>query len=478
MALVAGALASFIWFYELEGEAGREGASRSAAKVFPELAASDIEWLEFTTAEGVMVRAERSEGRWTIVAPRVFPADAVTLDAMAGALADLAREQRVDVGQPLEIYGLGESERRVRFWAAGREHTLRVGDRTPLGSNTYVATADGGGASAVPTWRINALSKPLLDVRDRRVLPFDESSVARIDLRWPGGAPVSIVRDVERWRLVAPVEAPADSARVDQLLSDLAYLRAEGFVDEPLSSQDSGLDPPDFEVALTLGSAPAGEGGRVVRFALGRVDAAGQRLARGRHKTLYVLGEGQLEDFPRDLNAYRARRVAGFVPAEAVRVEVSFSREGTEEPPGGASEPFALVRRDGAWTSRPALRNGRAEDWLTTLSNLQAIVVLAESVGADERAGLGLRPPRARFRVLGRSPEGEGRARVLAEVWIGKVDPARGVIAMRPDREEVFALAPTLLDHLPVNYTSFEEQLEGAGAGVDDASRDQSRSGT
>ena len=160
LALVAGALASFIGFYELEGEAVREARSQSEARIFPELAAVDVEWLEFPTAGGVAVRAERFEGRWTLVAPLAFPADAVTLDAMAGALADLAREQRIEVGQPLEIYGLGESARRVTFWAAGRAHTLRVGDKTPLGSNTYVATADEAAVSVVPTWRINALSKP------------------------------------------------------------------------------------------------------------------------------------------------------------------------------------------------------------------------------------------------------------------------------------------------------------------------------
>jgi hypothetical protein len=480
LALVALALGAFIWFYEIEGEADRKAAEQEEKHLFPGLDSGAIEWISLETSDGVAVRLERRDARWRLTEPFDFPADAVAVDAMAGALADLAQEQAIEAGQPLSVYGLAEEDaRRVEFGTAQEAHALRIGRKAPLGSNTYVARGSDDAVFTVPTWRTNALSEELLDLRDRRVLAFDAAAVRRLEASWPGGHVVA-VRSGETgggddadeaadeagppdggWRLVEPLDARADADRIDGLLSDLTYLRADGFVDEALDDTEAGLAPPDFAISLHLEDDAAPGSERTIHFALGRPRDDGQRLARGANPTLYALASERIDDFPRSVVEYRDRELARFVPSEAEAIELVFASEGE-----GASIRVELRRDDASWTSDPPLRAGAGAELLAALASLKASDVVEESSDDARRGALGLAPPLVRIRVLGRSPEEEGAiAPVLGEVLLGHSDPDGSVVAMRPDRPEVFRLAPDLADDLPVDHTTYESRFTAQDPG-------------
>ena len=473
LAAVGLALGVFIWFYEIEGEAGRKKAEEADAQVFAALEPGDIDWIELRTTDDVDVRVERSDGRWRLRKPLDFPADTVALDGMAGALADLAQEQAIEAGQPLSVYGLAADARRIAFGTAGGDFALRIGNKAPLGSNTYVARGSDDSVSTVPTWRINALSEEWLELRDRRVLAFDQQAVQRIEASWPEGR-VVVERAGEEWQIREPLDTPADRGLIEDLLSDLSYLRSDGFVDEEISAADARLDPPDFSVVLELASSGAEDepaAPRLVRFELGRARGDGQRLARGSHDTLYALGNERIDEFPRELVLYRDRVLTAFVPSEADALEFVFNREAGEQT-GASRVRVEAVRDATGWTSDPPLQQGRGADLVTTLSNLRAEEIVAEAVGADELAGLGLAPPRARIAVLGK-PSGEGTDRpVLGELLLGRNDRVKGLLAMRPDRLEVFRLTPKQAERLPFNHDTFEREFiapaaEAAPAPVD-----------
>lgn len=458
LALVALALGAFIWFYEIDGEADRKRAEEADKQLFADLEADAIDWIALDTTDQVAVRAERRDERWWLVEPLEFPADAVALDAMAGALADLAHEQSIDSGQPASVYGLADGARRVEFGTANGSYALRIGDKAPLGSNTYVARGADEAVFTVPTWRTNALSEELLELRDRRVLAFDRQSVRRIEAIWSDGS-VVIERDGESWRLREPLDGPADDDRIDALLSDLTYLRTDGFVDEPLDDVEAGLDPPAFAVALELASDVPGEAPRTLRFELGRVWSDGQRLARGSHATLYALASERIDDFPRELVEYRNRELSRFVSSEAAAVELVFARDPAASAEGAASVRVELQRDGERWTSEPRLIEGAGGDLVAALASLKAREILADALGEEERDALGLSPPRVQIRVLGSAAAPDEVPAVLAEVWLGRFDPARGVIAMRAGREEVFRLEPHRADSLPLDYATFERRF-------------------
>jgi hypothetical protein len=453
--LLAAALAAFVYFYEIRGEEGRREVEEAEKRLFAGLEAEDVEAIAVTSSDGTSIRAERRDGGWEIVEPLVFPGDDFGFDAMASALAQLTSETVIEDPQEASVYGLDADEREVRFSASGEERALRIGDKTPVGSNSYVSVVGAGGVYSVPTYRVNSFAKDFDDLREKRVLDFDREAVNRIEASWPDGG-VVLERGDAGWKVVQPVEAPADGEIVDGLLSDLAFLRAGGFADDPPPDEETGLDRPAFAVRL---SGPAsGEDGEAweVSLAIGSRPDGDSRLARAARTTLYRISEDRLADFPTDVAAYRDRQLSEFEASDAKRLDILFHSA------GGESVAITAERSEVGWTSRPeSFAPGKVEALLGALENLRARDIAAESMGPAELEEVALAPANAIFSVFGEAPAGgeEGEAPRLAEVHLGILRGTDGIVAQRAGDDTVFVLDLELAEHLPVSYEAFENRF-------------------
>ncbi len=449
--LVAAALAAFVYLYEIRGGARREEAAEQAKRLFPDLEASDVASVALTTTDDRQVRVERVDGGWKLVEPLEFPGDEVALDGMASALTEMSSENSFEDPQPPEVYGLGESARVVRFRAGQTDHELRVGKKTPVGGNTYVGVGGDARVFTVLTFRVNALQRSLADLRERRLLRFDRESIQRIEASWPDGA-VTLEKRDDGWFLVAPLETRADATTVETLLSDLSFLRAEGFVDDPPADARFGFERPAFRALL---SAPAPrEGEEPLRFELA-VGAAWDdqgRVARGAGGALYTIPEERLEELPRRVVAYRFKELASFPSGDAQRVEIAFHE------PGGEVHTLEAERGEEGWATRPErLAEGMPARLLAELGRLRAEDIAAESMGAQELAGVGLSPPRVIFRVFGAAEDGE--APKLAEVHVGHAKAGRGIFARVPERATVYLLDEELAETLPLGLEALRNRF-------------------
>lgn len=466
---VALALGAFIYFYEIRGERERLEAEAAAKRLFPSVEEEQIRAIELTTSDGQPARLERHDGGWVLKQPLEFPADEITLNGMASSLAQLASEQVVAEPQAPEVYGLGEKARIVRFETSEGEHVLRIGDATPVGSNTYAGTERDAAVYVVPTYRTTSFQRPLDDLREKRVLRFDRASIVRLEARWPDGR-VVLEKDGEQWRVAEPVADRADETTVESLLSDLAFLRAEGFLDEPTPEVRAALEDPAFAVSLETAPQPAaGEdepAAAPVRFelAIGGV-VEGGRVARGATSSLYRIPEERLDDFPRELSAYRFKQLASFVATDAKRLELAFHPAG-----GGAPVTIEGERGEAGWTTGPeSMAAGTASRLVAELSRLRADDILADAMGENELASVGLRPPRVIVRVRG---EGGDEAPLLAEIHLGSADPARGIIARAAGEDRVYRLDYALAEHVPVSLEAFRNRFvskEGEAEGETEA---------
>jgi hypothetical protein len=463
LALAVAALGAFVWLYEIRGADERAERSEAEKRVFRGVEADDVTEVTLRAKDGRDVRLEKGEGGWRIVEPVAFPADAANAESIASTLAGLRSEAVVDDPGPPAEYGL-EGGPQVRFRASGQEHVLRIGARSPVGANTYVATAADRPVFAVASYRTASLERSLDDLREKRVARFDRDAVVEARVRW-AGAGVRLVRDEqdpEAWRLVEPLEAAADGRTVSKLLSDLEFLRATSFDDAPSAEVTASLDAPELAIELRT-KADGGEG--TVRVAFGK--AQGSELpARGQVEgAVYELPAGRLADFPRSVDAYREKTLARFVASEARRFELAFHGEGE------AQSHVVTGQREGeGWKTAPeTLDPQKVEDLVRELSGLEGKAIAAESMGPAERAKLGLEPPRAVLRAFGGPEEGDDAP--LAEVHLGVEDPQRGIAARRPDRETVYWLAseraaelPTSLEALRARFAAKPAAEEGAPA--------------
>ncbi|MDJ0853487.1 MAG: DUF4340 domain-containing protein [Myxococcota bacterium] len=447
--VVALLLGAFVWFYEIEGEQGRLDAEARQKRIFPDVESEGIEWLALRTTDDHPVRAERLDGGWRLVEPLDFPGDDFALDAVASALAELSSESVYEDPQEAAVYGLDDEAAELRFGVGGREYTLRTGDKTPLGSNHYARVGSDAVVYTVPSFRVNAMRKSLEDLRDKRILDFDTSAVERLTASWPGSQ-VVLARSDGVWRLESPVEGEVDEQTVQDLISDLSFLRATSFADEPLPDEVTGLDEPDFAVELAVASEGSDE--RRIAFAVGSGEVEGHRYVRAGRPTLFRISSDRLEDFPREVVDYRFKELAKFTPIEAQSLDIVF------RPESGDPLTITALRDAGDWKSQPeAIDPSKLRRVLEELSRLEAERVLAESAGPDELAGLGLAPPRVTFVVQGE--QGEDGAETLAEVRLGEIQGSDGIVAQRSDRETVFRVAYEVAEYLPVSIEAMRNRF-------------------
>ena len=448
--LVAAVLASFVYFYEIGGEDERLEADEAQKRVVVGIEPDDVEAIALTTTDGVEVATRRSDGGWQIAQPLEYPADPFVLDAMAAAIAQMGGATPLEDAQALEVYGLDDPAREVRFRAGAGERALRIGNRTPIGARAYVTLVDSETVFTVPSAGVGAFAKAFDDIREKKLLDFDREAVEHFAVNWPDGGVVLQRSDSgeRRWHMVQPVAGPADDETIAKLLSTLTYLRADGFVDDPPSDEVAGLDRPMFSARLTGSAVGDGAEPFEATLAIGSRSDDGARLARGAQPGLYRLDEERTRDLPVSVVAFRDKQVARFDASDAQRIEILFAAE-------GSSVSLTAERGEDGWTSEPeAFGAGQIDAMVGALSDLRAIDIAAESMGEDELAGVGLAPANAVFKVLGAAFE-DAEPRVLAVVQLGALRGSEGVLARRADDGTVYVIRLDESEYLPISHEAF-----------------------
>ncbi|HEV3144144.1 MAG TPA: DUF4340 domain-containing protein, partial [Gemmataceae bacterium] len=99
--------------------------------------------------------------------------------------------------------------------------------------------------------------RPALAYRGRRILDFDATQIARIDVK-RAGETFTLQQANSEWKLSAPVSAPADKNKAANLADDLSRLEAVEYVNDapkPEDLKNSGLDSPALTATVTLADA-------------------------------------------------------------------------------------------------------------------------------------------------------------------------------------------------------------------------------
>jgi len=445
LALVVAALGAFVYFYEIRGADQRVTAEDEAKRLFPGLAEQEIQVIELATSDGGRARIERTDEDWRMTAPIEFPADGFVADSLASSLAGLTSETVFDEPEAAAEYGL-DGEPSLRFEVGGESRALRIGDKTPVGGNTYVALEDDPRVFAVTSFRANALSKTLKELRDPRILDFDRDAITSVEASWPGGR-VSLARDETGWALTEPLAAAADEDALDALLSDLHFLRAEEFVDDPPVDDPLGPGEPAFQIRLSSEGDDA-----TAELVVGTRSDGQTRVAQGRNGALYRIAEDRLDDLPRSVNEYRDKQLARFAIGDATGFELGFAGGSS-----GTSSALTGTLEEGEWQTEPeSLTPAKASRLISELSNLAAADIAADAMGEGELEALSLSPPRVTLRVLAQE---EGERTVLADVRIGELRPGTGIAAQVAGSDVVYWLDEGLAEHVPVSREALENRF-------------------
>ena len=482
LAVVAVVLGAGVYWIEIGGEADRKAEAQASLRLFPGVEAGAIDAIAFRTEDGQSVRFERGAEAlpgWRLTSLGNAAADEGALEGLATALAELSAQGRVQSAGELAAFGLDPPARSIRFETGEAQYALKVGGTTPVGGYRYVVAARMDSAEEaqasvafVDSFRLNGFRRSLLDLRDRNLVRTSLSDLDSFELRWPASA-LRFARTEGGWRLAEPVSESADEEVVLDLLTGLAYWQANGFVADGDAAARRALATPAFELRF---DDPASGQPAAIRVG----GAYGEGLIfEGPEGDLATVASERLEEVPRTLSAYRDRTLARFDPTEAVRIEMGFGDEGTQELGEGDAAPLVgaivLERTGEGWRGGdPAVDSFRLADFVARLSNLRAESIVAEEVGRAERAAFGLAPPRLRLRVRGAAREDAagGESVPLADLRVGRLDPSRGLFLQRAGEDKIYLLDAESASIFPLSRADYRERYSESARGGADAAVD------
>jgi Domain of unknown function (DUF4340) len=365
VAAAAGAVA-YAWF----GIARKDEATERKKAADEKLYAFTPAAVKAVTVEakGTTTRVARAgagggEG-WRVEAPVQADAERATVDALVDRVAELRRKAAVAPaadGAALARYGLARPRARVELALEdGKVETLALGDENPFDGTVFVRTT--GGAVELVAGDVRwAVERGTFDLREKRLLPFDEKQLSRVEVTAPKlSYALSREKDGDAWRLDAPLKERADESTASRILGAIRGLRATAFLQDARDDRALGLDRPRWRVKLVgtggqartllVAEAPAAKGATGPRPLHARLDGA---------REVATVEAGAAKDLEQDLLALRDKTVLRFDREQVAAVRFVS---------GGSSFD---ATKEGAPTRLPSA--------LWTLSSLQATAFADET---------------------------------------------------------------------------------------------------
>jgi hypothetical protein len=366
LAALFGGLLAYLYF--VDSKKPVEEAVEEKPKVFAGVDADKIEQLKISTIAGGVAELQKTADGWKLTSPSAARGDDSEVTAITSNLASVTNERVVDESpKNLGDYGLKEPVAEVSFKQKGDKdfRTLQLGSKTPTGNDLYAKTAGDRKVFLIAGYLESTFNRQPFDLRDKKVMSFDRDKVDRLEIA-QGNATVTATKAGGEWRLTAPVDARADFAALEGIVSRLGSTQMKSLVTEQATDlKQYGLDKPAVLVTLGLGSARAG-------FALGSKNPAGDYFARDTSKNQVVtVAPDVATELQKTANDLRRKDLFEFRTFNLARIELTRGDSTVVfEKLKGKGKDGADAWQNGA-TKKP-LDTAKVEAFLTRLSGLRA----------------------------------------------------------------------------------------------------------
>ena len=359
----------------------------------------------------------RSGLQWQITSPQNFPADSSTVSSMLTALNPLASDRVVeDKAGNLAPYGLSDPAFEVDVTTKdGRNTQLLFGDDTPTGDGLYAQRSGDPRVFTVAEYAKTSLDKSLADLRDKRLLPIESSSVSSIDLVRKG-EDIDFARIQGGWHIQKPQSYRPDNFEVDDLLTQLTGAKWDASAAAGDAAKAFAKAAPLATVKIT-GSA----GTATLDVRKDKDDYYARSSAVPGVWKIDTSSSSSLgQDLGRSLNDFRSKQLFDFGYTDPEKIEYH----------SGATS-FELARTGNAWLS-----NGKKMD----SESAEAVVTALRDLAASNFVTSGFTAPTIDITVT--SNQGKRVERV-------QLQPTKdGAIARREDDSSLYALDSATINNL------------------------------
>ena len=185
---------------------------------------TEVTQLEFKRRDSAPTIVKRGAGnKWEMVAPTSLPVDQDAASGVVNALNPLNSDQLIDEkASNLAAFGLAQPAFELTVTKKdGKTQEVQIGDEVPTGGDVYVKLAGDPKVYTMSTSTKSSLDKTAQDLRDKRLLTFDQDKLTRVEL-------VAKKQDLEfgknnanEWQIVKPKPLRADNWQVEELIRKL-----------------------------------------------------------------------------------------------------------------------------------------------------------------------------------------------------------------------------------------------------------------
>jgi Domain of unknown function (DUF4340) len=222
------ALSGVLWWSNKHPDWGKAKTPETETPTLVNVPDVSLDGVDIQKKDGSKVSLEH-KGKWSITAPTAFPADQDAAGSIASALApangdSVVEEKPGDVGK----YGLTNTSLTVTIHEkGGKSHQLLFGDDIPAGSMVYVRVAGNPKVYAAASSLKTSFDKSVNDLRDKRLLTFDQNQLTRVDLM-SGKTDIEFGKNGQsEWTIVQPQPYRADNFQVEDLVRKLSEAKMD-----------------------------------------------------------------------------------------------------------------------------------------------------------------------------------------------------------------------------------------------------------
>jgi hypothetical protein len=453
VAAVVAALASYAWFGVYQKGVAEQKAKDEKNTVFS-FKKDDVKKIA-VTAKGDTTVIVRDGADWKITAPIQTRADKMPVDAIVDKLTGLKRKRGIDSPSDLKEYGLTAPRIKVAVTLAdGKTAELDVGDDNGYDGTLFTKTGEGNDVDVCEGALKYPLDKSLFDLREKRVFEFDDNVLSNLDVVGPK-LTYSLVRSsASDWKISAPVQERADSAKAQQLAASLKNLKATRFATEVASADDLkryGLDHAAFTVNVTLGKQETQKTLVLASVKEGAADKV--YVKRAADAWIAEVPNSIVKDLDLSIMDLRDKTILDFKQEDAVSLlfsvgpNLTFGADRHRTKTDGGFGPDS-------WTmSAPAV--GDAKRWkassvLSSLETIKGASIVVDGPTPAQLHEYGLDQPAKTVTVIG-----EG-GRILSKLLVGKTDKSK-VYVKSEASPRVYEVDSFRLAQLPSNVTDLME---------------------
>lgn len=179
---------------------------------------------------------EKTNGKWQLTAPTAYRADQDTVSQLVTSVANVSGDTVVeDKASNPAAYGLTSPSMEVDITGkGGKVSRLKIGDDTPTNSGSYAMLEGNPKVFTVASYVKSEVDKSENDLRDKRLLTFDQDKLSQVELT-AKKQDIVFGRDKDQWQIVKPKPLRADGGQVEDLLRKLKDAK----MDTSLSDEDA-----------------------------------------------------------------------------------------------------------------------------------------------------------------------------------------------------------------------------------------------